>query len=509
MRRDKRGAKSKSGKRRRPPPTDPPAAPPTAPTAPPNPPADPARPTRASGQRLYDMPYSAVAPRLVNPELGLHNLVARAGHNAGYDIDLTLLDASDHRLIRSGVLLAHRVLDGRGEWYLAAPDWVPLLPKELIEQMGAGELPDALADLIRPFRRRAPLGPVAALRCERREFALRDDQGTTVALLRDDKVTVRRGGLTTARYREVMLTPVGPGLHPPQAEWLDECLTSSGATPVAKFPRLVRRLGAPATGLTDFPEPHPFDPEVSFGQFVSQLVARRLREILVLDLRLRRGDAAAPRLTEQLDRTAVELGALAPVLDAEWTGDLVDELRWVGETIGAEAGRPEAGIERLASRLRTERYLTLLDRLVSAARSPRVTASGEATARQVLTGLSDQVLRRIRRACDRLSVDAPRRLWTDAEDAAARYAPVAQVVALVLPEETPGSAERIVACGRMLTEVRCHDERAEAVLDQIEAMAPADAFEAGRRFEREHEQGDVLRAAVVTYWAKTRRKLDR
>ena len=33
-----------------------------------------------------------------------------------------------------------------------------------------------------------------------------------MALLRDDKVTVRRGGLTTARYREVMMTPVGPGL---------------------------------------------------------------------------------------------------------------------------------------------------------------------------------------------------------------------------------------------------------------------------------------------------------
>ncbi len=62
-----------------------------------------------------------------------------------------------------------------------------------------------MADLIRPFSRRAPLTPVAALRCERREFALRANAGPTLALLRDDKVTVRRGGLTTARYREVML----------------------------------------------------------------------------------------------------------------------------------------------------------------------------------------------------------------------------------------------------------------------------------------------------------------
>jgi len=113
------------------------------------------------------MPYSAPAPRLVNPSLGLHNLVARAGHNAAYEIDVTLLDAPDHRLIRSGVLLAHRVLDGRGEWYLTAPDWQPLLPKDRIELMGHADLPEELADLIRPLRRRAPLGPVAALRCER------------------------------------------------------------------------------------------------------------------------------------------------------------------------------------------------------------------------------------------------------------------------------------------------------------------------------------------------------
>ena len=81
--------------------------------------------------------------------------------------------------------------------------------------------------MIRPLRRRATLGPVAALICDRREFALRDDEGTTLALLRDDKVTVRRGGLTTARYREVLITPVGPGLTDEQVSWLDRALMQS------------------------------------------------------------------------------------------------------------------------------------------------------------------------------------------------------------------------------------------------------------------------------------------
>jgi hypothetical protein len=103
------------------------AAPPPAPEPP-----ESSSSSRPPGQRLYDLPYSAPEPRLINRDLGLHNLVARAGHNAAYSIDVTLLDAPDHRLIRSGVLLAHRVLDGRGEWYMTAPDWQPLLPKDRI-----------------------------------------------------------------------------------------------------------------------------------------------------------------------------------------------------------------------------------------------------------------------------------------------------------------------------------------------------------------------------------------
>ena len=285
--------------------------PPTARWSRRRPPAQPAR-APAPGQRFYDLPYSAAAPRLINPDLGLHNLVARAGHNAAYSIDVTLLDAPDHRLIRSGVLLAHRVLDGRGEWYLTAPDWQPLLPKDRIELMGHADLPEELADLLRPLRRRATLGPVAALTCDRREFALRDDHGTTLALLRDDKVTVRRGGLTTARYREVMITPwarASPTSRP--RGW-----TGRSSRPAPRtcrcFPRLVRRLGAPATGPTDLPVPEPFDADVPFKKFVSQLLALRLRRIVEADLAIRGGDLAAiGRLADEAARLRDELKGLS------------------------------------------------------------------------------------------------------------------------------------------------------------------------------------------------------
>jgi hypothetical protein len=482
------------------PPTSVPHTPPTppAPAAPPSPPSPP-------GQRLYDMPYSSSAPRLVNHELGLHHLIARAGHNAGYDIDLTLLDAPDHRLIRSGVLLAHRVLEGRGEWYLGAPDWVPLLPKELIESMSQADLSEEMANLIRPFRRRAPLTPVAALRCERREFALRDGAGATVALLRDDKVTVRRGGLTTARYREVMLTPVGPGLDQRQADWLDSCLTGAGAAVMPAFPRLVRRLGAPATGPTDFPEPAPVSPEAPFSSFVASVVARRLRQLLTAHLRLRCGDqAAAADMLDAVRLLRLELDGMREVLDAEWASDLIDELDW----FTGELGDDESDLgERMAARLRGERYLSLLDRLVFAARGGKLGDVAAEPTGAVLNALVTGAFARMSRITDRLTIDGPARGWQEAEDELNRAIEVEQVVAHLHPEETANRTRRLASCLPLLEEVRAFDAAADEVLAGVDSLTPQEAFALGREFERTREQAYVARDAFLARWGRVRRKL--
>ena len=498
----RKGSKGGKGGRKRS------AQPETAPPELPAPLADAAAPRpsgrpRPPGQRLYDMPYSAVAPRLVNPALGLHNLVARAGHNAAYTIDVTLLDAPDHRLIRSGVLLAHRVLDGRGEWFLTAPDWQPLLPKDRIELMGHSDLPEELADLIRPLRRRAPLGPVAAMSCDRREFALRDEAGSTLALLRDDKVTVRRGGLTTARYREVMITPVGPGLDEDQVAWLDRALTGVGSTLVPRFPRLVSRLGAPATGPTDIPELVDLDRDGSFKKFFGQLVGHRLRQLVEADLAVRGGDLqAAEVLADQARRMATELEGLAVVVEAEWLSDLADELAWL------VAGDGELG-ERLASRLRSERYVALLDRLVAAARAPKLGDHGTVAAAEELDRLLQIALDQLRAAVDGVGVDSPEAAW---EQVGHRLRRVEAVVALATPV-LPDTAAEI---GRRLRKPRSRLEALhQEALDEDAAMAavvaadPATAFAAGRDWERRVAEVRQARQAFLDDWRRVGRKLGR
>ncbi|HJQ88198.1 MAG TPA: hypothetical protein VJ820_12155 [Propionibacteriaceae bacterium] len=461
--------------------------------------------TNPPGQRYYEMPYSAATPRLINPDLGLHHLVARVGHNAAYEISVTLLDAPDHRLIRSGVLLAHRVLDGRGEWYITAPDWQPLLPKDRIELMGHADLPEELADMIRPLRRRATLGPVAALTCDRREFALRDDEGTTLALLRDDKVTVRRGGLTTARYREVLITPLGPGLNDEQSAWLDRSLVQVGATPVPRFPRLVSRLGAPATGPTDIPVPGPFDASAPFKKFVSQLVALRLRQIVEADLAIRGGDlTAVDRLADHAARLREELKGLSVVLDPDWVEDLYDELGWISLVAKSPNGEEH---DRLTARLRSERYLTVLERLVAAVRSPKLADQRSDPAGEVLTGLVSMAVTRMRSFADHLNVDSLDEEWEEAWQEMGHLEWVVGVAAQVLPEQAALIQQQLIKPRQLLLEIHNDHHRELATYERVATLLPEQAFAAGRDFERETRKMRHARREFAEAWAKTKKKL--
>lgn len=464
-------------------------------------------------QRFYDLPYSAPAPRMTNPDVNLQNLVSRAGRNAAYEIDVTVLDAPDHRLMRSGVLLAHRVLEGRGDWYLTAPDWRPLLPSDRVELMGHVELPEVFADLIRPLRRRATLGPVAALHCDRREFALRDGTGSTVALLRDDRVTVRRGGLTTARYREVLITPVGRGLGDEQVAWLDRALNQSGATQLRQFPGLVTRLGAPATGPSDLPDLLPFDAEVPLKRFVSQLFARRVRSLIQADLLIRGGDLGAiSRLVEDAERLRRELSGLAPVLDPEWREDLCDELSWlISGTSDLLAGPwPADGSEgelKLAARLRSERYLTLLERLVAAIRAPKLTEARSRPTEEILDRLVADGLLRLRRTADDLAIDSDPQLWEESWLEVGRLHRCLDVARLALPEVAE-LMSRLAEPYRLLTQIHL-DGLAESVsADRLPDLSAAAAFELGRGFERNQALSAKTRRAFVKRWRKATAKLD-
>lgn len=468
------------------------------------------RAERRAGPVLIDMPFTAEPPRLANPDLGLTRVVALAGRDDSYAADVTLLDVADHRLIRSGVELAHRVIDGRGEWYLRAPNWNSLPPRERIEPFAHGDLPEDLADLVMPFRRRATLGPVAAIAYERSAFELRgpgDQQADHLGRLLDERVTIRRGGVTTVRYREIRLVPGPVPLSDEQSSWLIATLESAGGTVVEEFPTLATRLGTPATGLTDYPEPRPVGPDSIFENFVESIFAGRLRGMIAADMAARTGEVAATaRLIESANVLRDTLHALAPTLDPDWLADLEEELDWLQSAL-TDAGDD---LDRVRATLRRERYLRLLDLLVTGVRGPRVDEDqADRPVAEILGRLLDDAVDRLLRHVEELGPDAADQEWAAAAAVAEEVGRIDRLSRGVLPKRARRAARRLRPAITQLIMVSDAGAAAAEAARRAGSANASEAFELGREHERNRHRRAIAQAEFADLRPKLIKKLGR
>jgi hypothetical protein len=457
---------------------------------------------RAAGTPLlFDLPFTANPARLDNPAIGLAKVVALAGRDAGFAAEVTVLDVADHRLIRSGIELAHRVIEGRGDWYLRAPDWQPLLPAEHTEPFAVGDLPSDISDLIMPFRRRGALGPVAAISVERQTFELRPADGTQpLGHLQDERVTIRRGGVTTARYRETIIDPVG-GLTVDQQDWLAGVLIDAGGTRVDRFPELATRLGTPATGLTDYPEPRPITERSSFENFVEAVLAGRLRDLITADLSARAaGSEAVDRIRTVAAGLRGDLNGMAAALEPDWLAELDEELDWLLSALDG-AG---VGDERVRSVLRRERYLRLLDLLVSAVRGPQVDADvADLPAAETLAGLLSDAVHKLLKDASGLESRSRTADWVTAALSAEEVARIDSLARMVVAKKKDRrTARKLRRVIEYLTEVRSQAEAADEAQRQARFAAPSDAFELGRAYQRHRQRQAEARDSFLEAWAK-------
>lgn len=440
----------------------------------------------------FELPFAADAPQVVNPTLGIDRLATRASQC--YTMDVTVIDTPDNRLLRSGVVLAHRITDGIGEWYFAAPGWGGL-PDEAVEPVGAAaELPDRFAKVIRPIRRQALVGPIAGLTCERHEYVLKSSGGEVLGAIRDDQVTIRRGGLIMARYREASVLPTR-ALTSEQADFVAEAMIEASAARVARFPTLQARLGAPATGLTDFPAPGPIDRFITLERFAQHRFASRLRDVVTADIALLAGDASARGLVEALQRTRRDVRGLAAVLDPVWREQLEAELA-VLEHIDPDS---------TDSPLQGQELLRVIDALVSATRAPRLGDLSQHAAAEVFFERVEAGTLILIDRCMSLKVDAPDERWA----ATLRAAEQLQTTAELGVELHGKLAKRFLKRLSWLQDelrpgVRTVTEPTDADLD---AMTPRAAYAAGRAAAESAAGVEAARMQFVADWPDQVRRL--
>ncbi len=431
------------------------------------------------GSIRFDVPFAAPSIAVVSEAAGL--MSDSDGQIPRTAVRTTVIDTADHRLLRSGIVLAHHLSDSVGHWSLEAPTWAPRIPAHAVEPVSrAMDLPDSFGRLIRPITRGRTLGPVAVLETDRLTRALRAHDGAELASLRDDSITIRREDGPPTRYREVVVEPT-PAMTPQQLEFVIASLAAAEGSPTRSFPTLQQRLGPPASGLTDFPAPWPLGKEATLEELVTAVFADDLRELTfaMLDLQASPdGDDAG--LRQCLVRVRGHLRGLAHVLEPSWRETFEADLP-------TDPDDPAAGSVEVG--------LATLEALVGAVRAPRLGDQAHEPAGQLLFRRADQALRILADRCDALTVDSPEGAWRAALMAAGQLEASA-AVALVLPGRmTAKLARRLRSLCQELA--RCIESDTPT---SIEGLDPGQAFEAGRAAGRAAADLAAARRRFAKRW---------
>ena len=343
-------------------------------------------------------------------------------------------DTPDLRLARWGANL--RVRQGEG-WTLKLPSSSegPTLTRRELEFPGDGNrLPDAAVALVIAYVRRATLVPVASLSTLRRRVQLTNREGTVLAEVVDDDVSVIQGLRVQSRFREVEVE-----LRDPSADRLLEPilarLRGAGAADEDQASKLVRALGARATAAPEV-DPVPLSASSTAGEFVRHAIAISVASLMRHDPGVRLGDDPEDvhRARVATRRLRSQLRTFRGILDAEWATNLRNDLRWLGSGLGSVrdkqvmarrfrarttaladedapviaelSGELEAESEEARARLvldmRSDRYVDLLERLVDASRAPALTTDAQQPAATVLPPLARRDWKQLEKGVSRL-----------------------------------------------------------------------------------------------------------
>ncbi len=418
-------------------------------------------------------------------------------------------DTPERSLAHAGLTLRRRTERGRSVWQLKLPAGDARL--ELEEPGGPVGPPPELARLLTAHLRHGPVSPVAELRT-RRHGALVARDGTTAEVTIDD-VAVMDALRVVEEFVEVEVE-----LRAGKRKELDAiagALEDAGARPSDGMPKVFRVLRLPVTEATP-------------GDALAALRARlrmQLREILSHDpgTRLGRDPESLHDMRVAVRRSRALLRA-GSKLYSDDVSALADELRWLGEKLGAvrdldvllERLRADVGeldaddrvsgrtllrtLERRRGATRTsllkalagERYLTLLDDFAAAVE--RLEPSG---ADLTVGDLARRELKKLRTRV-RATGDDP----ADDELHALRKRGKRVRYAYELAGDD-AVVKRAKAFQDVLGE---HQDSvvAEATLRGL-ATAPEKALAAGRLIERERGKRADARAAWRSAWRRLER----
>ena len=380
----------------------------------------------------YDVALDVALPSLAG--------VPRAASGTGpasYDVEATFVDTPELALTLAGVTLRRRTGGPDEGWRLGLPTARGRfeVPAPLDESGDAA--PESLRSAVQLFLRGGELEPLAVVRARTAVHEVLDSRGRVLAEVRDEHITAQTTAVlgeepAPRAWRAWEIRLVGGDLHVHSA--VAGLMEDAGATPAPSGSTLRRALGDRTRGRS---APLEVGTDSSAHEVVRAHLVRLVRELRTLDPLVR---VDAPDAVHQMRvlarRLRSTLATYRPLLDAEVTDPMRQELAWVAGVLG-EARDAEVLRRRLLRQLDEEppelvrgtirtfvdrdleeryredhdrcvealssgRYLALVERLTAASASPPW-APGTADAGQGL--LHDRLrhaYKRVRRRVDAL-----------------------------------------------------------------------------------------------------------
>lgn len=448
-------------------------------------------------------------------------------------------DTPDLRLARWGVSLRHRAGEG---WTLKLPGSRAgdlLQRDELTFQGGPKKPPDAALAIVRAYVRKSEVVPVARLSTLRRRVRLVNSEGSRLAEVVDDEVSVRDGRRVAARFREieVEVTSDADGAADGIVSSLVTRLRGAGAGAPDPTPKHIRAIGPRAMEPPEVAA-QSIGPDATSRDVIRHVMAESVASLLHHDPLVRTsGDPEAVHQARVATRKLrSHLRTFGPLLDVEWTEPLRDELGWLATSLGAVRDR-EVLLERLRysakslpstdarsassllglleseiagarAKLMTDlgspRYVDLLERLVAAAHTPATLPEADQPATATLPALAANPWRRLRSAVRRLG-EAP----ADSELHRIRIlAKRARYAAEAVAPAGGGAAESFArAVAKLQTVLGEHQDSvtAQAWL-RAARVTGRRAFVAGELIAMEHAAAEHARAQWPKVWKALNRK---
>lgn len=453
-------------------------------------------------------------------------------------LEATYFDTADLRLARWGASLRHRAGEG---WTvkLASGRTADVLLRE--EHSFPGEDPGAppvpAVDLVRAFSRTASLVPIAHVGTLRTPTLLLLPDGTPVAEVVDDDVTVRTDGVVSGRFREVEVE-LDEGCPHDLADAVERRLRSAGAGVAAALAKHLRALGYSASPDREIVVPElPAKP--SAGDVIRRAIASAVERLILHDavVRLDTDPEGVHQARVSTRRLRSDLRTFAPLLDPDWVAATRDELRWLGDVLGG-ARDTDVLLDRLRARvedlpeaeqpggavildaltlsdkeahaavldaMRSDRYALVLEELVAAALDPPLTPAADAPAAEVMPALARGPARALRKAVKRAGDDPPDEVLHAIRIRAKRARYAAEAVAPAVGKEATRYAELAAELQGLLGE---HQDAVVAgtwLREWAASSASADAaFAAGTIAGLERAEAADLRRG----WRKVWRRLN-